>query len=129
MFNGSSANLSNSTTDPSLRRSNSLFFNSALPTSTVSFTSIFSKNSQIVLKTKFDRSPQWTSLFFYLLFYLLLYIIFFTIINLICYLLNLRLIFTVACPDNSPNSLKNTNWSSIKTLKYPPTYIEKYHQS
>ena len=40
---GSPANLSNSITEPSLILSNSLSFISAPPTSTVSFTSIFSK--------------------------------------------------------------------------------------
>ena len=44
---GSPANLSNSITDPSFSLSNSLIFSSALPTSTVSLTSIFSKTRRL----------------------------------------------------------------------------------
>ena len=44
---GSPANLSNSTTEPSLSLRRSLIFNSVEPTSTVSLTSIFSKTLRL----------------------------------------------------------------------------------
>ena len=52
MSNGSPANLSSSTTEPSFNRSKSLIFISVLPTSTVSLTSIFSRT------LKFSELPR-----------------------------------------------------------------------
>ena len=45
---GSPANLSNSTTEPSFNLSKSLILISVLPTSTVSFTSIFSRTLKLL---------------------------------------------------------------------------------